>query len=111
MWLALVWVPCSGSTCLPMRSGAFRTGRPPRHASVSRRRGVAGRSIDCGRRGRERRSYSTGDLVVRFPPCSSEFGMQNAEGGVDQFVLHHRPPKNLVDPFRPYATAWEEERG
>ena len=27
----------------------------------------------------------------------------------DQFVLQHRRAKNLVDPFRPYATVWEEE--
>jgi radical SAM enzyme (TIGR01210 family) len=28
----------------------------------------------------------------------------------DQFVLQHRRPKNLADPFRPYASVWEEER-
>jgi archaeosine synthase beta-subunit len=28
---------------------------------------------------------------------------------MDHFVLHHRPPKNPVDPYRAYATAWEEE--
>ena len=27
----------------------------------------------------------------------------------DRFVLQHRGPKNLVDPRRAYATAWEEE--
>jgi radical SAM enzyme (TIGR01210 family) len=27
----------------------------------------------------------------------------------DHFVLHHRPPKKPVDPYRAYATAWEEE--
>jgi archaeosine synthase beta-subunit len=27
----------------------------------------------------------------------------------DQFVLEHRRSKNPVDPFRPYATVWEEE--
>jgi uncharacterized Fe-S cluster-containing MiaB family protein len=28
----------------------------------------------------------------------------------DRFVLQHRGAKNLLDPVRPYATAWEEER-
>jgi radical SAM enzyme (TIGR01210 family) len=27
----------------------------------------------------------------------------------DQFVLEHRRAKNRVDPYRPYATVWEEE--
>lgn len=27
----------------------------------------------------------------------------------DRFVLQHRRPKSLVDPFRAYATVWEEE--
>ena len=28
----------------------------------------------------------------------------------DEFVLQHRRPKNSVDPVRPYASVWEEER-
>jgi radical SAM enzyme (TIGR01210 family) len=28
----------------------------------------------------------------------------------DSFVLQHRRPKNSVDPFRSYASVWEEER-
>jgi hypothetical protein len=28
----------------------------------------------------------------------------------DRFVLQHRGAKNLLDPVRPYATVWEEER-
>src|SRR5262245_13401375 len=27
----------------------------------------------------------------------------------DRFVLEHRPPKNALDPHRPYAALWEEE--
>jgi radical SAM enzyme (TIGR01210 family) len=29
----------------------------------------------------------------------------------DRFVLQHRPPKNLLDPRRAYASTWEEEPG
>jgi archaeosine synthase beta-subunit len=28
---------------------------------------------------------------------------------LDHFVLHHRPPKNRLDPYRSYTSMWEEE--
>jgi radical SAM enzyme (TIGR01210 family) len=34
--------------------------------------------------------------------------MQNAE--LDRFVLRHRSAKNQLDPYRAYASMWEEER-
>jgi radical SAM enzyme (TIGR01210 family) len=40
---------------------------------------------------------------ARFAFCILHFEFQ------DRFVLEHRRAKNRVDPFRPYATVWEEE--
>ena len=34
--------------------------------------------------------------------------MKTAE--LDRFVLQHRPAKNRLDPYRAYASMWEEER-